>query len=87
MDFVKDLVLADQDFHCPGRIDGILGAEIFPQLLEVNKVVSQDGKCCAAKSALGFMVMGAAPLSDVAATSHTFCVLAESPLESLVQRF
>ncbi|KAJ8940212.1 hypothetical protein NQ318_010712 [Aromia moschata] len=85
---LDNLPLADNDFCRPNKIDGIIGADIFPYLLGQKRVVGPPGTPVAIETTLGFVVMGEAPtLSSSHSINHNFCVVVEPPLESLVRKF
>ncbi|KAJ8961373.1 hypothetical protein NQ318_014616 [Aromia moschata] len=58
---LDNLPLADNDFCRPNKIDGIIGADIFPYLLGQKRVVGPPGTPVAIETTLGFVVMGEAP--------------------------
>lgn len=86
--YLMDLPLADDRFYQPGEIDGILGAEIFPRLVENAKVSSGPDMPIALRTKLGYVVMGKVPGNSISQiTSHSFCLVKDPPLEKLVQKF
>ncbi|KAJ8977406.1 hypothetical protein NQ317_003187 [Molorchus minor] len=82
------LQLADKDFSFPGKIHGIIGAEIFPYLIGEKRIVGPPHTPVAIETTLGFVVMGEAPvLSSSTNSTYNFCLTLEPPLESLIKKF
>nr|CAI5862966.1 unnamed protein product [Callosobruchus analis] len=71
------LPLADNDFGIPGQIDGIIGAELFPLLLGIDKIVCDGGSPYAIQTAFGYVIMGEVPIMWIE----------ESVIENLLRKF
>uniref|UniRef100_A0A8D8YVN3 Peptidase A2 domain-containing protein n=1 Tax=Cacopsylla melanoneura TaxID=428564 RepID=A0A8D8YVN3_9HEMI len=56
------LPLADSEFHIPGAVHGIIGANLFAQLIEPGKVTGSTQSPIAIKTSLGFVILGTAPV-------------------------
>lgn len=89
LDYLLNLPLADPEFYKSREVDGILGAELFLQLLGTHKLVNSSDMPMALQTSLGYIVMGKAPTSmTMEGTNHfSFCSVVEPPLEKLVQNF
>lgn len=82
---IPDVKLADPDFCCPGKIDVLLGAAIFWELLCVGQINLGANKPILQKSKLGWLVSGQLnwPIQG-----STYCHLTlNSELNSQLERF
>ncbi|XP_052737425.1 uncharacterized protein LOC112046303 [Bicyclus anynana] len=88
---IKGLPLADEEFYSPGDIDCLIGNELFPFLLENNKVAHPDSSVAAIQTTLGYILMGKAsyltPSHSKEKSFHIFSENTESNLDKLTQRF
>ncbi|KAJ8915284.1 hypothetical protein NQ315_014792 [Exocentrus adspersus] len=85
---LDSLPLADSSFHVPQKIDGILGAHLFANLLRNKHVAGPPHTPIAVETSLGYVVMGSSPVlvPSQSAITHTYCTTIES-LDKLVHRF
>ncbi|XP_044729531.1 uncharacterized protein LOC123292882 [Chrysoperla carnea] len=83
---LKDLCLADETFHVPSTIHGIIGASMFAQLLGTAKVIGPSLSPIAVHTPLGYVVMGEVPTCSDTTTTQNFYAIT-TPVESLVKRF
>lgn len=58
---LNNLPLADPTYSCPGEIHGILGAQIFSQIIGTRHVTGSVNTPTALETTLGYIVMGTAP--------------------------
>ncbi|KAJ8948294.1 hypothetical protein NQ318_020781, partial [Aromia moschata] len=70
-------------FHQSGPVDGILGADLFPQI--VGR--SAPALSIALETDLGYIVMGKSPTIENVENSYTFCSIVDPPLEKIMQEF
>ncbi|XP_045778202.1 uncharacterized protein LOC123876110 [Maniola jurtina] len=91
---LKNLPLADDEFHTPAEIDCLIGNELFPFILGSHKVMSPDSSVVGMQSAFGYVLMGKADcLASITTTPlkensfHAFSKTTEPNLEELTQRF
>lgn len=82
----SSLDLADPEFHRPGPVDLLLGADVLGRLLNGTKRVLQPGGLVTLSTSLGFVIMG--PVLDVPSTPVVENALAVgSALSDAVQKF
>nr|CAI5844526.1 unnamed protein product [Callosobruchus analis] len=81
------LPLADNDFGIPGRIDGIIGAELFPLLLGIDKIVCDGGSPYAIQTAFGYVIMGEVPIRGSDNVDSFLVHQEESVIEILLRKF
>ncbi|XP_026684463.1 uncharacterized protein LOC113470313 isoform X3 [Diaphorina citri] len=62
---LKNIRLADDEFMYPCKIDGILGAQVYPHLLENSSIVSEENQPIALATKLGYVIMGNAPILNM----------------------
>ncbi|XP_044729583.1 uncharacterized protein LOC123292935 [Chrysoperla carnea] len=88
MSCFKNLPLADEKYHQPGPIDGIIGAQLFPHLFYTGRVTTSKSSPIAVESSLGYVVMGCAPLLSSTDQTQIFCTtMDEPPIENILKRF
>lgn len=86
MFFLNGLKLADENFFKPEEIDDIIGADVFADILDTEKLYSEDKQCVAISSQLGFVVMGnVSVLENGEETQHSFCTFDEAPLQRIIK--
>ena len=56
LNFLQDLQLADPDYDQPGRVDRLLGVDIFAKILKPGNSPSEDGELHAINSIFGWLV-------------------------------
>lgn len=62
LNHLNNIRLADDDFMTPGKIDGILGAQIYPFLLDNHSIIGKENQPIALLTKLGYVIMGNAPI-------------------------
>ena len=86
--YLNDLPLADDTFSQAGKIDGIIGAELFAVMLRSGKVISGANRPIALETSLGYVVMGTVPtFSDFDSPQSSFFAAVDHSLEDLVSKF
>lgn len=55
---LKNVKFSDPQFHMPGQIDMLLGAEIFPHVLQTERLVGQINEPVALNTIFGWVLMG-----------------------------
>ncbi|XP_046748847.1 uncharacterized protein LOC124412775 [Diprion similis] len=85
----KNINLADPTFNVPGRIDVLLGAGVFWQLLCVGQHVVSRNQPLLHKTKLGWIVSGnIAPTSQNKHTQNSLCfITTDTNLQEQVERF
>uniref|UniRef100_A0A8D8QLF9 Uncharacterized protein n=1 Tax=Cacopsylla melanoneura TaxID=428564 RepID=A0A8D8QLF9_9HEMI len=74
LDYLANIVLADDEFMTPGVVSGILGAQIYPHLMSGKHVFGNGiDQPAAMGSTLGYVLMGNAPTLE---TKHknSYCM-------------
>lgn len=84
-----DLPLADETFYVPGKIDGIIGAELFPAILGSRRIASLKQSPVAVETKFGYVVMGSVPAKSISDKTSSFHISVEnnSTLDRLVAKF
>ncbi|KAI5735347.1 hypothetical protein M8J77_017205 [Diaphorina citri] len=83
-----ELSLSDDEFHIPGVIDGLIGAELFSLIYGKPKECHDKDGPRIIESELGDIVMGKLPVLSNPGNEDRLCAFVEfPPLESIVQRF
>lgn len=82
------LILADPDFEKPGRIEVLLGADVFPYIFDGGRFASSQGTPIALNSIFGYVIMGKVP-NDYSLPSSSYCGVATEPysLETIMKQF
>lgn len=79
LDHLNNIRLADDEFMKPCEVDGILGAQIYPHLLENSSISGIENQPIALATKLGYVVMGNAPIlhgvsnGDSCTKNNFFC--------------
>ncbi|XP_049886759.1 uncharacterized protein LOC126381303 [Pectinophora gossypiella] len=55
---IQTLTLADPTFNQPGRVDVLLGVEVYAQILKNNIIRGPPGSPCAQETSLGWILFG-----------------------------
>ncbi|KAJ8980850.1 hypothetical protein NQ317_008909 [Molorchus minor] len=84
---LTNIPLADNSFHQPNKIDGIIGADLYPYLIGQGRVIGPPKAPVALETQLGYVVMGSVSLPVVENTFHSFCSIVDPSIETLVKRF
>ncbi|CAK9816560.1 hypothetical protein ANTQUA_LOCUS9005 [Anthophora quadrimaculata] len=85
LDIPAGIHLADPKFHEPAEIDGLLGAQIFWDLLCVGQISLKNRTTRLQKTKLGWIVTG--ELKNTNQSAATICNLTTHTLESDIQKF
>lgn len=80
-----NLKLADPAFSSPSKIDFLLGADLYPQILTRETSVIQ-GNPCAISTLFGWIIMGNAP-TELHNPQYTSLFVSSPCLDSLVSKF
>ncbi|XP_039438683.1 uncharacterized protein LOC120419884 [Culex pipiens pallens] len=87
----KDLALADERFYEPGRIDLLIGAEVFFELLQSGKMMMSAELPILQESVLGWLVSGRVAETGTTGTVRVCHALAkqtpEAQLAGLLRQF
>ncbi|KAI5746445.1 hypothetical protein M8J77_003632 [Diaphorina citri] len=62
LNYLHGIPLADDTFMIPGNVSGILGAQIYPYLLNQDSLCGSGDQPMAWSTKLGYVVMGTAPV-------------------------
>uniref|UniRef100_A0A8D8WZP0 Integrase catalytic domain-containing protein n=1 Tax=Cacopsylla melanoneura TaxID=428564 RepID=A0A8D8WZP0_9HEMI len=86
---LQDINPSDDEFHIPGEIEGLIGAELFSQIYGNPKKSGDQDSPTVIESTLGDIIMGNIPvfMSNIQQGNESICGFVEAPLESLVQKF
>lgn len=82
---LQGVQISDDTFYEPQSISGILGASLWPLLIESGQIIGETNCPVGVKTKLGYVVMGSAP-TDSSVAKHTFCAFIESSLDSMVSK-
>lgn len=83
----KGLTLADSNFTTPGKIDIILGAEVYAQILEDGLRKGDSKSPIAQRTKLGWIISGPANMSSPSNQTHGYHVSIDSDLHTLLKKF
>ncbi|XP_074033910.1 uncharacterized protein [Leptinotarsa decemlineata] len=83
---LQKVELADNNFDKPAEIDGILGVEMFANILEEGRITGVSGSPVAVKTTLGYVVMGQFPIVR-RNQSVFFSVQEENSIDQLIRKF
>nr|XP_012135148.1 PREDICTED: uncharacterized protein LOC100874762 isoform X2 [Megachile rotundata]XP_012135760.1 PREDICTED: uncharacterized protein LOC100874762 isoform X3 [Megachile rotundata] len=81
----KNLPLADPSFDRSAEIDGLIGAELFLQLLCVGQIKLRDNSITLQKTKLGWVIGGRIPDHDTAQTTR--CNVAREGIHEQIAKF
>ncbi|GBN28332.1 hypothetical protein AVEN_118861-1, partial [Araneus ventricosus] len=76
--------LADPNFCIPGKIDMLIGSDIFFDLLKADKIRLANGNLILQESELGYVVSGKLPTE---VTCNYCCVAVETNLDNAIKEF
>lgn len=85
LDIPNKLRLADPNFNQPAKVDMLLGAEHFYQLLCVGQIKLYSGEIVLQKTRLGWIVARKSKTLNSLSSYH--CCISQTKLEESVQRF
>ncbi|KAI5755226.1 hypothetical protein M8J77_015196 [Diaphorina citri] len=85
---LQGLQVSDDSFYEPQSISGILGASLWPLLIQSGQIIGEPNCPIGVRTKLGIVVMGTAPTycDDSDSTNQTFCTLSEQSLDSMVHK-
>ena len=83
---LKDLPLADERYHRPGKVDVLLGAEIAMQAFLGKQMPGPPGSPTAHATVFGWVVAGSTVDDSRALSVHTMTITAEPTISDLLQR-
>ncbi|KAJ8957790.1 hypothetical protein NQ317_005821 [Molorchus minor] len=85
---IRNLTLADPDFDKPGNIDLLLGADLFPLIIQNGRVIGNANEPVALNTIFGFVLMGKfenTKLSHV--TQSLLCQSEQQSLNDMLSKF
>ncbi|XP_016661601.2 uncharacterized protein LOC107884315 [Acyrthosiphon pisum] len=85
-DKFSHLALADPDFHIAAPVDLLLGADLFPSIIDGRQVVVNKSLPAAFSSCFGWILIGSVSPSDIS-TPQTTAVSLLTSVEQLIDRF
>lgn len=85
---LQGLQVSDDSFYEPQSISGILGASLWPLLIQSGQIIGEPNCPIGVRTKLGIVVMGTAPTycDDSDSTNQTFCTFSEQSLDSMVHK-
>lgn len=87
LEYLKNIMLADEAYSIPGRIDIILGSDVFARILGSNKIIRSINEPVAIETSLGYIVVGQAPVIETGNNIvRTYCTIDEL-FENRINRF
>ena len=85
---VQQLSLADPDFATPSRIDAILGADVYPDILQEGVIHGPPGTPIAQSTVFGWILSGAIDSSNPRKqTLEVFHTRVEESVSTVLQKF
>ncbi|XP_074040052.1 uncharacterized protein [Leptinotarsa decemlineata] len=84
---ISNIELADPNFNCPGQIDLLLGADIFPKILLGNHLKGGNGEPYALETVFGYVVMGQFNCDASPSLNSFFCKINYTSLENNIKKF
>lgn len=81
----NNVILADTTFHTPGKIDMLLGASIFWELLCIGKIKLATHQASLQKTQLGWIVTG--NITQSKNTQTTLCHVSTNELSNQLEKF
>lgn len=85
MDSFDDVPLADDTWGIPGQIDLLIGVKLFAEMLLPGKVINQPGLPDALETALGYIILGNAPVVSRSSSTVGYC--ATYDIEQILRKF
>jgi hypothetical protein len=82
----KDIILADDEFNIPGRIDMFIGSDLYPYLMKHGRYTYGKNDPIIQETHLGWVLLGRIPKKD-AGRSTTLFICNEPPIDFKLQRF
>ncbi|XP_045769755.1 uncharacterized protein LOC123870473 [Maniola jurtina] len=89
LNYLESVPLADNTYHLPSKVDMILGAQMFTQILLSGRVAAPPGMPHALQTTLGYILMGTAPLTQSVPPSQTqtLCAITNERLDNSLRNF
>ncbi|XP_045777856.1 uncharacterized protein LOC123875852 [Maniola jurtina] len=89
LNYLESVPLADNTYHLPSKVDMILGAQMFTQILLSGRVAAPPGMPHALQTTLGYILMGTAPLTQSVSPSQTqtLCAITNERLDNSLRNF
>lgn len=84
---LNNLTLADPQFHQPGKIDLLIGAELFFKLLDSGQVRPADDLPILQNTTLGWIVGGSCPTQSDSSLPRTITHHITAAIDTLLQKF
>lgn len=86
---LKNIELSDPHFTVPGQVDMLLGAELFPHVLEPGRIVGGINEPVALNTIFGWVVMGKTLASQSPTVTNYFVSIDDqvSNIEKTLRRF
>lgn len=84
---IKNLHLADPQFHSPGTIDVLLGADIFPQILLNGQLSGNVNEPIALNTIFGYILLGKVHSSALPPVQSFFCTAETISLDNTLKKF
>lgn len=85
-DLYSHLAMADPNFAKPGPVDMLIGANLYPEVMENGKVIVKKNCPAAFNTIFGWIIVGSVPISDLG-KPHCGLVSLSVSLEDNLQRF
>lgn len=85
-EYISNLKLADPNFNKAHGIDILIGAELYPLVLQDGRLVRPSGQPSALSTVFGWVLTGKVDCQNQSIIS-SFCVAIDSPLDQIVKRF
>ncbi|XP_055910550.1 uncharacterized protein LOC129944915 [Eupeodes corollae] len=83
---LQNIDLADPEYHQPGRVDLILGVEMYGQVLQNGLIKGPEGAPIAQRTSLGWIISGSST-SIAPSEAKSFHCCTDDHLDDLVQKF
>lgn len=85
---LQGLQVADDTFHEPQPVNVILGASLWPLLIQSGQIIGDSNSPVGVRTKLGIVVMGSAPTIRDGGNgpNQTFCSFADQKLDSMVHK-
>lgn len=86
-DHIKFLPLADPQFGKPGPIDLLLGADVFPRIIQTGQVIGDTNEPIAINTIFGYVIMGKYQSNLPPTVRSFFCKYNCEQLNSTLKKF
>ncbi|XP_029163718.1 uncharacterized protein LOC114936567 [Nylanderia fulva] len=87
-DIPPEIKLADPTFCTPGKIDALLGASIFWELMCMRQIRSAENTPIFQETLLGWIIFGAIPIDDKKQRNNeVYCGLSTCALQQQLEKF